>query len=538
MHRKTKKSIAFLLTLLTVMSLTACGGNVPDDYVEGKSAGKELEQTAAADDVFTLNCSKKNSMNPLVATNSNNQLVCDLVYENMVELDNNYNVIPNIITDWETENGSYWTFKVNTNRTFHNGGKLTAKDVAYSIQCACSSARFKQRLSYVYGASALDDTTVVVSLSKKNMMFPALLTIPVVKYGTNSEDHPDGTGPYAFAKDYNSLVAFDKYPNADTLPVDVIYLAEYTDTDETILAFQDSVIDVVMNDPTSSTNIGYGSANEIRVFNTTNLHYIGFNTMSDEFKYEALRFAMNFAFDRAYLVNTLLGGNGIETELMVSPACKYYDESYAKQLKYDLNKCQEILSNIGLEDVDKDGYLELKMGNAVTEIDINFVVCRANGAKMKLAEKFVEEMTSIGLKVTLNAYSWSAYKKVLDAGNYDMYYAEARINPDFDPSKFLTFGGSLNKGFFQDENLEDAIAQFLQADDENRMVACQNMCAMIANKSYVVPLCFERHQLVTHRGVIEGIKVNENNPFYNVQNWTITIKNVVEDQNESVKGES
>ena len=32
--------------------------------------------------------------------------------------------------------------------------------------------------------------------------------------------------------------------------------------------------------------------------------------------------------------------------------------------------------------------------------------------------------------------------------------------------------------------------------------------------------------MITHRGVIEGIKVNENNPFYNIQNWTVTFENV------------
>ena len=52
------------------------------------------------------------------------------------------------------------------------------------------------------------------------------------------------------------------------------------------------------------------------------------------------------------------------------------------------------------------------------------------------------------------------------------------------------------------------------------------MCAYIINKAYLVPLCFEKHQMITHRGVIEGIKVNENNPFYNIQNWTVTFENV------------
>ena len=67
-----------LLALLSVLSLAACGtaDDNKDDYVKGTSAGKELGQTVAADDIFTLNCNKGYSMNPLIATNTNNQLVC------------------------------------------------------------------------------------------------------------------------------------------------------------------------------------------------------------------------------------------------------------------------------------------------------------------------------------------------------------------------------------------------------------------------------------------------------------------------------
>ena len=74
---RIKRCIALLLALLSLLSLTACGtaDDNKDDYIEGKSAGKELGQTVAADDIFTLNCNKSYSMNPLTATNTNNQLV-------------------------------------------------------------------------------------------------------------------------------------------------------------------------------------------------------------------------------------------------------------------------------------------------------------------------------------------------------------------------------------------------------------------------------------------------------------------------------
>ena len=527
MTEKLKRYTAMLLAVLTLFSLAACGKTEEnDDYVEGKSAGKELGQTAAADDVFTLNCNKNYSMNPLIATNTNNQLVCHLVYENMLEVSNNFEVIPNIITGWATtDGGQRWVFPVDTSHVFHDGQQLTATDVSYSLQCAINADRFKGRFTYVYGCSATDEKTFVVTLAKKNMQFPMLLTVPVIQYGTFNNTYPGGSGPYTYAGDYNSLNAFGKYPNSATLPLKTIYLKEYTGVDETISAFEDSLIDVVMNDPSANTNLGYGNANEIRGFNTTNMHYIAINSLSSDLSYEYLRFALNYAFDRDYLVNQF-AGYAVAASLPINPASALYNESYAKQFRYDLKKVQTILSNAGLKDYDEDGFLEIKNGETLTEIDVDFLVFSGSTIKVNMAQRFAEDMKSIGIKVTVNKQDWDNYCALIEAGNYDMYYAEVRLNSDFDPSKLLTTSATLNFGFISDEKLEGFISDYLAADDDNRQTACDNMCAYIINKAYIVPLCFEKHQMITHRGVIEGIKVNENNPFYNVQNWTVSFENV------------
>lgn len=522
-----KRIISFILALLSVFSLASCGSSDDDDddYVKGKSAGTELGQTAAADDIFTLNCNKSYSMNPLIATNTNNQLVCCLVYENIVEVDNNFEAQPNVVSEWSSEDGSSWTLKVASGHTFHSGAQLTATDVAYSIQIAMSNDRYKARLSCVSGCSATDSETVVVNLTKKNMMFPALLSIPVIQYGTGNQTYPGGSGPYEYASDYNSLTVFSKYKNAATLPVKTIYLKEYSGTEETISAFADSLIDLVLNDPSSSTNIGYGSANDIRSYNTTNMHYIALNTYSNDFSNDALRFAMNYAFDRDYIVDQL-GGYAASANLPINPASSLYNDNYASQFNYGLNKVQEMLTNAGMKDYDNDGYLEFQSGDTLVEVDLSFLVYSGSTVKVNAAKNFAEDMQSIGLQVTVNKQDWDNYEKLLEAGNYDLCYCEVRLGADFDLSRLLSSGGALNYSSVSDSQLDDLISSYLAAGDDDRQTACDNMCAYIANKAYIIPLVFERHQLISHRGVVEGAKANENNPLYKIENWTIEIENV------------
>ena len=191
---------------------------------------------------------------------------------------------------------------------------------------------------------------------------------------------------------------------------------------------------------------------------------------------------------------------------------------------------------MGLKDYDEDGLLEMKVGEEVKEIDLDFIVCNASSIKTNAAKKFAEDMAKLGIKVSVRELSWSDYIAALDARNFDLYYAEVRLNPDFDLSMLFMPEGKLNYGNVNDEMLMELIDSYLAAQtNDERKEACANMCAQIINKGYIIPLCFEKHQMITHRGVIEGIKACENNPLLNVQNWKVTFGEVEKKTDENNK---
>ena len=95
--RNTGKRILCLLLAVMMLVVSGCslpGTNLAADVVPESTEGKDLTMGKAADDIFSLNVSRKYSFNPLIATNHSNQLICSLVYENVVEVDNNFEVIP------------------------------------------------------------------------------------------------------------------------------------------------------------------------------------------------------------------------------------------------------------------------------------------------------------------------------------------------------------------------------------------------------------------------------------------------------------
>ena len=138
--RNTGKRILCLLLAVMMLAASGCtlpGTNLAMDEIPESTEGRDLTMGKAADDIFSLNINRKYSFNPLIATNHSNQLVCSLVYENVVEVDNSFSVIPSIATEWEcNDSATSWLLTIDNTRTFHDGTPVTARDVRYSITLA------------------------------------------------------------------------------------------------------------------------------------------------------------------------------------------------------------------------------------------------------------------------------------------------------------------------------------------------------------------------------------------------------------------
>ena len=527
MSISAKKLTAFICALALVLGGSGCGRQVLTGSGSAKTSSSatdgEKSASSAADGKFSLFYDKGESMNPMKTQDLNNQLVCSLVYENMVEVDGSFSISPGVVGEWTTTDGIKWELKVAKGHIFSDGSAVSAADVAYSLRLAINSKRYENRFNGWLSEISSKDGSVSVTLTRANRFFPSLLTVPVVKSGTSGE-YPIGSGPYAYAKDHLSLTANAKYPKAASLPVDSVYFQSSGSVDDFISKFEDSTVDLVMNDPSVSTNIGFGSSDEVRAFNTTNLQYVCFNLESDEFKSGDLRFALNYAFDRNYMAKTLLQGDAEAAATPISPASLQYNRSYDSRFAYDLKKCASTLDNFQIRDYDNDGLREYMSGSTAKKININFAVCSENGSKVSMAQKFADDMKTIGISVIVTKYDWDDYKQALTAGSFDMAYCEVRLAPDFDPSPMLSSGGAAFYSRVADPDIQSYINAYLAAPDDTRQKDCNALCEYIVNTATIIPICFEKHQIITHRGAITDMSVNQNDPMSNFASWKISVK--------------
>ena len=550
---KHRKIFALLLAAATLFSLAACGEAAagpeatpepaPDDGAATVS-GQTLTFGDAADSVFSLSLDYEESLNPVKTQSTLNQLVDCLVYDRLFEVDENFNVTSRVLSDWyyskNEDSAGVWVLRVKDGIQMHDGSTLTAQDVAYSVSCIFTSEKHKNlqmQIGRVY-SSAFNGEVYLATEGADNAQLPQRMSIPIIKAGSVGDEIPAGSGPYMYNEDRTALVKFDGYENSESLPLDEVQLRAYRGMEELITEFESGLVDLVVNDPTGIYNMGYGGKNEKRVITTTNLHFIGFNSKSRFFQYDAYRCAMNWIVNRDKIVSDTLDGNAVATVLPIHPNSSLYDTDIASQFSYDPARCLTELERGGCRDLDADGMLEFALSGMKVDIELNFAVCADNAAKVQEARQIAEDMEAIGLSVNLRELTWKDYLAALRTGYIDadqeepeipmdMYLAEVALTGDWNILTLISGDweedNTLNYGGWENSELERLTEAYLGAKDDDRAQAVRDWLQLLTTTTVILPVCFETRDVISHLGTISGMSPNQYDIFNNITAWTVHI---------------
>lgn len=550
---KYRKIFALLLAAAMLLSLAACGEAAagpeatpepaPDDGAATVS-GQTLTFGDAADSVFSLSLDYEESLNPVKTQSTLNQLVDCLVYDRLFEVDENFNVTSRVLSDWyyskNEDSAGVWVLRVKDGIQMHDGSTLTAQDVAYSVSCIFTSEKHKNlqmQIGRVY-SSAFNGEVYLATEGADNAQLPQRMSIPIIKAGSVGDEIPVGSGPYMYNEDRTALVKFDGYENSESLPLDEVQLRAYRGMEELITEFESGLVDLVVNDPTGIYNMGYGGKNEKRVITTTNLHFIGFNSKSRFFQYDAYRCAMNWIVNRDKIVSDTLDGNAVATVLPIHPNSSLYDTDIASQFSYDPARCLTELERGGCRDLDADGMLEFALSGMKVDIELNFAVCADNAAKVQEARQIAEDMEAIGLSVNLRELTWKDYLAALRTGYIDadqeepeipmdMYLAEVALTGDWNILTLISGDweedNTLNYGGWENSELERLTEAYLGAKDDDRAQAVRDWLQLLTTTTVILPVCFETRDVISHLGTISGMSPNQYDIFHNITAWTVHI---------------
>lgn len=496
--------------LLPILLLTGCWQEEPVEEMNDILLPFEEEPVEEAGPLlperFALPYMPGRSLDPITCADGMQQVVASLMYEGLFRLDGSLEPQLGLCISYtHDETASRYTFTLRPGVLFSDGTALTGRDVKAALDRARESERYRGRLSGIASVSAREDT-VTIALRGPNTGFPSLLDIPIVKSGTQNAAAPTGTGPYFYVEEETGayLIANQSWWRGENQPADRIALVEAPDHDAMLYRFSSHEVQLITADLTGSLAVSTTGSVDSMDAQTTLLQYVGCNTSREPLDSPSLRRALSAGIDRANIAGTFLSSHGTAAAFPVSPASSLYPA--------DLEEAYSL-----------DGFsAALAASGYVPERPLVLLVNEENGFKRAIADRLAELWTQGGVPVEVQILPWEEYAAALAAGDFDLYYGEARLRADWDLGSMLEPFGALNYGHWSNPETSRLLAEFAGADD--REAAMRDLCAHLKSQAPLLPVCFKSTSVLTQAGVAEGMSPTAAEPFYDLGSWIIHLK--------------
>lgn len=332
------------------------------------------------------------------------------LYEGLVKPTSDGGFIPAVASDYIiSDDAKTYTFTLRDGITFHDGTPVTIEDVKYSIdryaEIQGESSAFS---SLVDSVEVQDDKTLVVNLKESYSEFLPMMTIAIIPQ--SNEDpagNPIGTGPFKYVS-YTpgqnlELEKYDGYWQEGVPSLDSVEFKFIADVDTAFVELQAGTIDILkyLTSAQAETlgddyNIVQGSMNLV--------HAMYLNSAYEPLSKTEVRQALCYAVDRDAINNFIFGGKShIIGSHMIPAMSKYYEPEAETVYSYDPEKAKELLADAGYA----DGF------------DLEITVPSSYSQHVDSAQIIADELSQVGVNVTLNQVEWSTWlQDVYKGGNF------------------------------------------------------------------------------------------------------------------------
>lgn len=508
---------------------------------ENRNAGKKVFRYNEAANI--------QSLDPAFAKDQAMIWVDVQLYNGLVQMDNELNIVPSIAKSWEVSNdGLEYTFHLRNDVYFHphqlfkNGKRrVVAEDFVFSLnrivdtKTMSPGAVFFENVEQIngkYSFFAPNDTTFVVRLKQAFSPFLGILTMPyasvvpkeiVNHYKEDFRKHPIGTGPFKFKmwKENVKLVLvknedyFEKDSLGKRLPyLDAVAISFIVDKQSVFLEFVKGNIDFISGiDPnykdeilTRSGKLQSKYKDKINLITQPylNTEYLGFKMdVNDEkkpLKDKRVRQAINYGFSREKMIKYMRNNIGYPGEYGIIPVGLAGFDSTVNSYEYNPEKSKRLLAEAGYPN--GEGMQEITLSTTATYLD--------------LCKYIQQQLGLLGIKVKIDVNPPAALREHIAQGK-TQWFRGSWIADYPDAENYLSLFYSKNhcpKGsnytHFSSKEFDKLYEKaILETDSEKRITLYKKMNAIIIEESPIVVLYYDQ----VLRFVQKNISGFESNPL-------------------------
>ena len=356
--------------------------------------------------------------------------------------------VPGVATRWESSNdGRVWTFYLRDNARWSNGEKVTASDFVRSwertlkigplaphtelleniegavpAKATPATATPAIPTAHNFGARAINDHVLQVTLQHADTSFPALVAHPVFRPvkvpdadRVNQLDSHEliSNGAFLLTATGTDRVRLERaktYWDGDSVALDRVTFVNTSDPEQALSAYRSGEIDAITNAPFEPLALKLlAPYKDFRRSTYGALTYYDFNTARAPFDDVRVREALALAIDRESVSRDELGG-------ATEPAGKFLPEAMSGEkpvvdkselLEHDAKKARELLAEAGYPEGERFPVIRLLINR---------------NEQQRIVAQSIASMwrTTLNIETEIVIRNWDDYQAAIKAGDYDV----------------------------------------------------------------------------------------------------------------------
>ena len=513
----------FIIFVIAIVGIVIYQLNKEEETVQQPVDDLEIEEDIIKE--ISLGIAEFDTMNPILSNNKHVQEISRLIFDPLLELDEEYKLTKCLAKDWAKTSEVTYLIKIRNDIKWSDGQKLTVEDVLYTIDILKQTASiYAYNVQYVVRADKIDEETLQLTLDHEIPFFEYNLTFPILsqKYyegqdfnTTEKNNAPIGTGKYKITQNTDAGIVLNKNENyyGEELTLETINISKYASLGELYNAFKLGKVDVLTTNNISIQDyIGTMGYNLVEVAGRE-FDFLAINTQNAVLSNKEVRQAIACAINKDNIVATVYN-NKYKTAsypLDYGNWLKGEDATYS----YNVAQARQILEQNGWTYT--NNRWQKRINYTTRTINFRLVVQASNQARVSVAELIKTNLEELGIRVTLVKASDNQYQNYLQNKNYDMILTGTTesLSPNLE-----TYFGANNLANYSNEELTTIMNEVKNITKEDLLQEKYTRIKQIYNDEVPYIGLYNSYYAIASSWRLRGnITANWYNIFMDINNW-------------------
>ncbi|WAJ27320.1 ABC transporter substrate-binding protein [Antarcticirhabdus aurantiaca] len=425
------------------------------------------------------------SLDPHVATATNDFRIAVNLYDGLVRFrSGTLEVEPALATEWTiAPDGLLYRFTLRDGVTFHDGSPFDAASVVFNFDRMLKDDHpfhdtgpfpLSFFFSTVESVTAVDPRTVEFRLKEpfapflSNLAYPTGLIVSPAGVEAKAKDFgraPSGTGPFRFGEwQANQRVVIARNEGYwDGAPaLEAVIFRPVADANTRTAEMLSGGLDLMVEVPADSIALFRDDPSFVlQEAPGPHVWFLILNTREGPFADKRVRQAVNYAVNKAAIVDSLLQGTASVADGPIPRAFGFANDGSTEPYPHDPERAKALLAEAG-----------------VTQATLRFLVPQGGSGMLEpvaMATAIQADLAAVGLTAAIETFEWNTYLSTVNpglAGKGDMA-AMAWMTNDPDTLPFLTLradalpeNGGFNSGYYTNPDVDALLDKARRSTDQ------------------------------------------------------------------------